>query len=197
MKHSTAELLALIDQYYPRGVVPGDPRHAATEEHRRLVAARIRAGSGAEHERWRAMLGRLEAQFPEGILYDRSFYLASGEHDAAYAAKLVLPGSEDEERGLGFMVSFLAPYYFIYGVRVALLGSEKAAHEARLDLSPDEEPPAQRLAREIEATYGYEPMSPAIGNVVVPEGAPGNRAPGEGTIYDCLFSDDLFFATLR
>jgi hypothetical protein len=191
-----AELLEIVHRHYPRGLWPDDPRYGATEECRCLVEARIQAGTGAEYDRWLALLGRLEARFPEGIVYNRAFYLASGNHDAAYAAKVVLPGPEDEERSVAFMVSFLAPYYRIYGVRVALRKHEDA-HEIRHDLSPEEESYARGIAQEIEAEYEYERLPPEIGNMLVPDVTPGNREAGKGTIYDCIFSDNLFFATLR
>jgi hypothetical protein len=59
-----------------------------------------------------------------------------------------------------------------------------------LDLSPDEHPYAEWLAREIEATFGAEPMPPDIGNVIVADVATNMRALGEARLYDCLLSDD-------
>jgi hypothetical protein len=55
--------------------------------------------------------------------------------------------------------------------------------------SQEEQPYAESVAREIEATYGYETMPPAIGNVVVPDVETGFRTVGEARLYDCLLSD--------
>jgi hypothetical protein len=46
-----------------------------------------------------------------------------------------------------------------------------------------------RIAQEIEATYGYEPMPPEVGRVIVSDVETGGRLFGEATLYHCLFSD--------
>jgi hypothetical protein len=56
--------------------------------------------------------------------------------------------------------------------------------------SPDEAPFVAWIAREIEATFGAERMSPEVAAVVVPDVATSSRQLGEATIYDCLFTDD-------
>jgi len=58
-----------------------------------------------------------------------------------------------------------------------------------LDPSPDEQPYAAWIARDIEATWGYERMPPEVGKVVVPDVATNLRNLGEATLYDCLLSD--------
>jgi hypothetical protein len=56
--------------------------------------------------------------------------------------------------------------------------------------SPDEQPHAARIAQEIEATFGGEPMPPEVGDVIVPDVATNLRDLGEARLYDCLLSDD-------
>jgi hypothetical protein len=68
-----------------------------------------------------------------------------------------------------------------------------AAHRpvVRFDLDETERPYAQTIADEIEATYGFEPMPPETGNVLVEEvEIEGVRHHyfGKGTIYDYLFT---------
>jgi hypothetical protein len=58
------------------------------------------------------------------------------------------------------------------------------------DLSPDEWPYAEWIAREIEATFDCERMPPEVGAVLVPDVATNRRTLGEARLYDCLFSDD-------
>jgi hypothetical protein len=58
------------------------------------------------------------------------------------------------------------------------------------DLSPDERPYAEWIAREIEATFDCERMPPEAGTVLVPDVATNRRTLGEARLYDCLFSDD-------
>jgi hypothetical protein len=61
-------------------------------------------------------------------------------------------------------------------------------HCVTFDLLPDERPYAEWIAREIETTFGCEPMPPQIGTVFVPDLATP-KLPGEVRLYDCLFSD--------
>ena len=56
------------------------------------------------------------------------------------------------------------------------------------DLLPDERPYAEWIAREIETTFGCEPMPPEVGTVLVPDLATP-KLPGEVRLYDCLFSN--------
>ncbi|APR83283.1 Hypothetical protein A7982_08632 [Minicystis rosea] len=190
-------LSELVYRYYPRGISPDDPRYESTDEHRRLVEARLRAG--ASLGAWRSMLGRLRARFPACVVQDRAFHLPSGSHDAAYAAKLLLPATEPEQSGhaiehaLGFLVSILAPCHVIYSSRIAYRIDDPnvaTLPEIRLDLSSIEIPPARAIAQEIQASWDTRPLPREIGEVVVPEVATSIRAMGEATIYDCLLSDD-------
>lgn len=115
MKHSLNELLDIIYRYYPRGVGITDDvdiqLRNATEEHARLVAARIRA---SKDDRWHAMLRRVEGRFP-GMVMNESLHLPSGGCDGCYSFRLDL--TESTGRTLWFQVSFLAPYYIIHGSR--------------------------------------------------------------------------------
>jgi len=223
MNHTIDELLAIVYEYYPRGVgiLDGDiDRNLCdrTEEHARLVAARREA---ATDERWHAMRRRIEERFPDAPLMNHSLHLPTGGLDACYSFTIDLPGSQ-----LWSHVSFLAPYYLIYSqrwidvvkrvesVRVVLLGMKffiprsaigpqffadphdelpKSVPDKELDiafdLSPDELPYAEWIAREIEATFGCEPMPPEVGTVIVPDLATP-RLPGEVRLYDCLFTKD-------
>ncbi len=60
----------------------------------------------------------------------------------------------------------------------------------RFDFTPDEQPYAAWLARDIEATFGHERMPPEVGGVVVPDVETDARRFGEARIYDCLMSDE-------
>ena len=115
MKHTIDDLLHIVYRYYPRGVgiVDGDLDMQAindSEEHARLVAARIQA---AKDERWPAMRRRIEERFPDAPLMNDSLHLPTGRHDACYSFNISLPGATND-RTLWFQVSFLAPYYIIH-----------------------------------------------------------------------------------
>jgi hypothetical protein len=113
---STDDLIAIVHSHYPRGIESTDPRYGETEETARLAAARRRAGT--DRKAWRAVLAQIDAQFPKAIV-DRSLHLGTGKLDAGYAGTLHLPAGPGERvHGLGFVVSFLAPYYVVYSSRI-------------------------------------------------------------------------------
>jgi hypothetical protein len=60
--------------------------------------------------------------------------------------------------------------------------------EVRFDLSPEEQLYSAAIVREIETTYGYEPMPPEIGSAIVPDVVSTFRWFGEASLYDCLVS---------
>lgn len=114
VKHSVDELLDIVYRYYPRGVGITDDGDIdvqlcrKTEEHARLVAARIQA---SKDERWNSMLRRIAERFP-GMLMNHSLHLPTGGWDGCYSFTINLQGSTGEP--LWFQISFLAPYYIIH-----------------------------------------------------------------------------------
>ncbi|CAN96295.1 hypothetical protein predicted by Glimmer/Critica [Sorangium cellulosum So ce56] len=226
MKHNVDGLLDIVYQYYPRGVGIMDDgdidvqRCAETEEHDRLVRARIEASKG---DRWRGLRRRIQDGFP-GRFMNHSLHLPAGGCDACYSFSIDMP--ESTGRTLWFHVSFLVPYYIVHSSRtidivkqtrdsfsVKFLGlhfivprspfdprfvarpddGQKFAiitkKYATFDLLPDEQPCAEWISGDIEATFGCERMPPEIGTVLVPDVMAGLRLPGEARIYDCLFTD--------
>ena len=117
MKHSVAELMDVVYSYYPRGLLTNDPRYNESQEYRRLVDARRQAG--AHNAPWNDFLGRLCARFPGNVVQNRSLHLPTGGWDACYSGRIDLPTSPGEyHHTVGFMVSFLIPYYVIYSSRI-------------------------------------------------------------------------------
>ncbi|WP_434041575.1 MULTISPECIES: hypothetical protein [Sorangium] len=224
MKHSLDELLAIVYRYYRRGTGSADDidfqLRNETEEHARLVAARIQA---SKDERWHSMQRRIRDRFP-GMFTNQSLHLPAGGWDGCYSFTIDLPNATD--RTLWFEVSFLAPYYIVHSWRtveivkqtrdlfsVKFRGMHVIVHRSpfdpgfvsrpddslrfatvresyvSFDLLPDEQPCAEWISRDIEATFGCELMPPEIGTVLVPDVTAGLRPPGEVRLYDCLFSN--------
>lgn len=198
MIRSIDELMAIAHHFHPRGISPSAPGYDDTEEHRRLVAARRRAGT--ENHAWRAMLARLRALSPGKTVQDRSLHLTTGEADACYSALLWLRLDEatavrEKNAALGILVSFLAPCYVVYQtsyVAVDPVGGAPSWHEQiRFTFSPREQPVAHAVVQEIEASFpGYESMPREIGDIIVPDLAAGFRSLGEARLFDLLFTDD-------
>jgi hypothetical protein len=164
MKPSASDLLAIARRFYPPDRWPDEPGYSETEEDRRLMEAVRRAGSGVDYERWESMLDRLEATLP-GRIHNTAMSLTAGVRSPAYEAICRLLDTDEAKHNVGFSVSFLVPCYVVYGWR----WSESSGYEVRFDLDETERPYAQKIAEEIEATYGYEPMPPEVGTTLVAE----------------------------
>lgn len=222
MKHSVSDLFDVVYQFYPRGQWIEEPGHLRwpsllhqpaasspqsrralprqawpppgyedTEEQHRLVAARQKAG--ADLQKWRGVLARIDARLPGYTAQNRSLHLPTGQCDACHCGWLDLPlrGSTEYRYGLGFLVSFLVPYYVVYSCASVDYHDEtgKLISYDTLDFSPNEKPYAPVIVEELCATFGgYEPMPPEIGNIVVPDAVTDFRFMGEATIYTCLFT---------
>ena len=203
MKHSVDELVAIAHQLFPKGMPDRDPRYFETPEVQRQLAARIPAS--ARYEDWCALLSRLKARFTEqglaGVeVQNLSLFLkvptAAALLDRCFSADLLLPvrAPSDEHSRLRFFVSFVVPYYTIFREIDAPLGRPKSASDLitqrTFDMSPEELPYSTAIAEEIETSFpGYEPISPAIGQAIVPDVVTGTKWFGEATIFNCLFSD--------
>jgi hypothetical protein len=124
----------------------------------------------------------------QGGVHDTALHLLAAWRSSSYEGVFRLLDTEEEKHTLCFSVSFLAPYYAVYSCRWSRRSNRA---EVCFDLADTERPYARRIAEEIEATYGYEPMPPAIGNVVIADvEIPGARdsCSGKGRIYDHLFT---------
>jgi hypothetical protein len=118
MHHSVDELIAVARRYYRQDTCFNDA-YQETEEERRLIAARIHAGTGENRTRWHAFLDRIREQFPAYGLQNRSIALQTGSGDASYHAEIYLPLAEGEHsHSLRFQISFVVPYYIIYSDRL-------------------------------------------------------------------------------
>ncbi|WP_437924627.1 hypothetical protein WMF37_37235 [Sorangium sp. So ce291] len=221
MKHTIDQLLDVVYRYYPRGIEGPDPHkfwqddshREQTEEHARLVAARIQA---SKDERWHAMRRRISERFPDVLLMNRSLHLHAGGCDACYSFTVSPPNAPN----IWFHVSFLAPHYVVYSYQLfdvvkrpdgfvvpygifsrAALGPDLVLnpdderlnsatvtrHEITFDLAPDEQFYATWIANEIESTFGCAPMPPEVGTTLVPDVVVGMRG---ATLYDCFFTID-------
>ncbi len=203
MKHSVDELVAIAHQFFPKGMPGSDPRYSETPEVQRQFAARIPAS--ARYGDWCALLSRLRARFPErdfpGVeVQNLSLFLrvptAAVYLDRCFSADLLLPvrAPSDEPSRLRFYVSFVVPYYTIFHEIDPPLGRPKSASDLiskrTFDISPEVLPYSTAIAEEIETTFpGYAPISPAIGQAIVPDVVTGTTWFGDATIFNCLFSD--------
>jgi hypothetical protein len=127
MKASIEELLGVVYRYYPRGIPYEDPRYKATEENRQLVEARRKAGAAIAS--WNALWLRLTDRFPECDVMSHSLHLPTGQFDACYSGAVSRrsPPEGEHSHGVGYLVSFLVPYYVVYSTRIVDAGVEERA----------------------------------------------------------------------
>lgn len=201
MKHSVEELKSIAYQYFPRGLEGSDPAYEHTEEYRRRRSARARAS--AEYEVWSTMLDRIEARFPselhpDVLVENLCYFLESptaGPSDRCFSGALWLPtrGLDEKQHKLGFLVSFVVPYYVVYTNTLVSLQQPDTERDTERVIgfqpSPDEAPFAGGLAQEIEAAFpGHLPMLPEVGKVILPD-IGDLRELGKVTLFDCLFTE--------
>lgn len=197
IKHSVTELIAIAYQYFAAEPLPEGMKYQQTTDYLRRQEAHDRAS--AEYGRWRELLIRLgvafrKEQFPDVAVENRSSFLPSPggtPWDRCFSAWLWLPPRHPDEthHRLGFLASVVVPYYVIYSVHRDS-GTAGGESEISFELSPDEEPFARQIAMEIEATFPEQEVMPSeVGEVVVPGLTEHWWCPGEGRIFDCLFTE--------
>jgi hypothetical protein len=195
MRQSLDQLLPTVYRFYARGLQPHEPGYKATEEYRRLMQARIKAGNEdlTGSSPWCALLTRLSARFPMHQIQNNSFHLPTGEMDAGHTGLFWLAprGPWEMNHVIGFLISFLAPCYVVYSSAHRISAEPSGGfHDIQFTFSPDEEPYARAITEEIEAGFPtYELMPPEIGHQIVPDVAAGNQVMGTATLYHCLFTD--------
>jgi hypothetical protein len=215
VKPSLEDLLPVIYQYYHPGSAGPDglgelEEFNETPENLRLEAARKRAGY--EATAWKGLLQRLRERFPACGLEGRLAHLQAGGYDAAYKGELELPFElrrEHDQHALGFLVSFLVPYYLVYRRRCHVMDTAveqppdwldeslyRRANEAPVLWEPltsafteEEAPYAKGLAEEIEAAYpGYSPMPPELLELKVPGAWFDPYSCGTETVFHHIFT---------
>ena len=190
MKDSIPELIEVARQYFPEGHWPEG--YEASIEYRRRTDAHLRAST--EYGSWRAMVRRLRERFPNVEIRNESIRFEATEStpvDRCFAGAIELPPRTVQEQNhrLGFRVSFVVPYYFVYSSH-QLTGTSDFDFRTRFDFTADEADFVTSIEQEIKSTFPlHAKMEPSIGMVIVPDVATTIRLPGEATIYDCLFSD--------
>lgn len=220
MKHSIEALLDIVHAHYPRGLDHDDQGYKRSDEVGRLAAARRAAGADPRKWRallqrltgqfpGRHVLdgsthlpsGELHAAWSGKVFLPRS---ANDGHVIGFLVSFLVPcyvvyssrfvddpvaGAPREQWHTRFAgdTCFALP-----GGPDTPLGEpgKRQRQVITFDFTPEEQPYAEWLAREIEDTWGYERMPPEIGKVAVPDVATNLRPVGEAAIYDCLFSDD-------
>jgi hypothetical protein len=203
MKHSVQELVDIAYSYFPRGVLPNDPRYQETPEFLRQKAARVPASE--RYGEWRALLQRIrtriaEQHLPKVVVESECYFLqsptAGANMDRCYTGVVALPVRSPTEthHSLMFFVSFVVPYYVLRSEGATSLSAPKGRAGVNLqysfDLTPDELPYARILEEEIVVTFsGYEPIPPDVGMTIIPDVGVSSRWFGEATLFHCLFAD--------
>lgn len=191
MPHTVESLLPIIYHYYPRGMHCMSPLYRTSKQYQRLLALRKEAGTGERRANWEAMVERLRARLPECAFEDRTL-LYPPNHDTGYHVRIYLnPKDKSFARMVVGWVSAIIPCYIVYSSSGSTARGE-GPFKIRYDFTPEEQPVADILTAEIEATYGYERLPPEIGTVSVPDLCDPSRAFGDNNIYELLFIGDTW-----
>lgn len=195
MKHTIPELIEVARRLFPEGCWPEG--YEASDEHRRRMEAHAQART--QYETWRSMLRRLRERFPResfpGVhVTNESLRLEAPDAapiDRCLSGSLELPPRTEHEinHRLGFRVSVVVPYYFVYSIHQVTEPLD-FDHRTSFDFSADEEALAAAVEDEIRKSFpSHTRMTPDVGMTIVPDVATICRIPGEARLYDCLFSD--------
>lgn len=204
------DLLARVHRHYPRGIDNDDPRHALSEESRRLMCVREAAARKcgwnfyeipAEDRvaidaavepvvealsSWRRFAASWKKDAPDMVLWDES----NPWLDACYRYSALKPGcSSDTSRDLDevvLAVSILAPVYVVYTyIEVPGQRAEKryAEFPSRYQARVD------RLSALAEENFGFHRLDESTVLTSVSDVIPhaSNRCMSETTLMECLF----------
>ena len=112
--------------------------------------------------------------------------------DACYRVRIdYTPQDRAYQRELVGCVSILVPYYMVYSSQ-GEPGAGNGPPRIEFAFTPEEQPVLDVLTGEIEAAFGYARLSPEIGGIVVPDVVSGNEVMGTNTLFDCLFTDNIW-----
>jgi len=219
MKHNINELLDIVYRYYPRGAGDTPRKdteeHARLVAARRMAASdeRWSAMLRRTSQRFPKTLTDRSLHLPTGeIDACYSFTLSLSEAAAhpmlwcrisflapyyiIYSSRLIdtvkkIEGFNVTVHGVQFYIprSAIGSGFMADPNDESTMSTISKREDITFDLSPDEQPLAAWIDRDIEATFGGEPMPPEIGMVLVPDVTTDARAVGEVRLYDCLFSD--------
>jgi hypothetical protein len=219
MKHSLDELLGIAYRYYPRETVATDAGKETEEHTRLVVARRQAARDERWHSMLKRIsqqfpnavtnrslhlpTGEFDACYSFTVclseatayptLWFRVSFLAPYYIVYSYRSTDVIAEPE------GFNVLFCGMLFYIprraVGTDLSSPDNEIMRRavmqrtEIVFDLTSDERTVALPISRDIESTFGCEPMPPEVGAVLVPGVTTNARALGKTRLYDCFFSD--------
>lgn len=204
-------LLARVYRHYPRGIESGDPRHHDSEESRRLACVHEAAAMACGKEyapvpddervaidaevasvvdalrAWASFGQRICAAFPGVEVWDESGPFFDPGHRYSVADAEYAHPSESWRDPVVCAVSVLAPVYVLYtyvpmtdGVTKVCYAGFPARYQDRI----------ARLSKLAEDSFGFHRLDEETVLTIVPDVAPfgANRAIGQITLMDCLFS---------
>lgn len=165
---SPRALMARVRQYYPAGILAGDPRYEDSVEFRRL---RHQLGtSEITPSVWHGFVQQVEVAFPGCGVSGTPPRLSR----PSYRCEVTLPGLEPWPDGthgdsVVCMLSVLAPVYALYAIHWRDDRTERESWTRFPPLPPEFQAHERKLASLIEATFGLNRLSTEVLFTPVPE----------------------------
>lgn len=185
---STDELFELVYKYHPKLGNPSkylplewDECYSTAPETQARRA--IEGEALRDDERWIALVGALQKQFPRHWIADTTH----SHRRACYAVTIAYQHSpeHDIDKVLVVCASFLAPLYFLYE------SHRREGEDATIIYEPTLETASivDGIQREMASRLDYQRIDPKIAAMQAPDICVGNLLPGEVTLADALFTD--------
>ncbi len=181
-------LVELVHRYYVTHLYSGEPGYYESEQYRRLYALR-RAAELERTDLWRNFLTRVRKTLSDCFVWDLSYL----RHDNCHRVRVYVRGTTPQTvdtKAVMACISILAPVYVTYTSYQehvdGLYSKSRTFYEPR----PDTREVEEVVEAEIRSVFGFRRLPNGVLFTPVPDIQCGNRALGEATLADCLFTDD-------
>jgi hypothetical protein len=181
-------LVQLVHRYYPAGLLIDESQYKESEEFRRLTAL-LHANAGGSPT-WKDFIQRLRGEFPDSSIWDLTAPLL----DPCYNVRVSLPGfvtGAPQYDCIVCLLSQLAPVYALYASHTEETSPPVRKAWLRFPPFPPEfQSQEVKLARLIEATFGFTRLSNDVLLTPIPDLVPwtAHFGLGEAQLIDCLFT---------
>lgn len=180
-------LTKIIYQYFPKNLETHDPTYSLSIENQNL--RRVQKEAQADRTKLVQFSQLVEKSFPIVKALDWSYL----SYDACYTIRLnadSVNAQTKQWRELVYCISVLVPLYFFYQVTNEIISEKEHHRQMNYQIDLDIEPIKQFSCQQIEHLFDATYLETETGMILVPEVQVQNKAMGEATIYDCLFTPE-------
>ncbi len=186
------QLLAVIHNYYPKNLFPGDDEYMSSPEYNRLVEI---CNKNIDNKKKLLLLKELQDTFHNENKIEDCSHLASTE--PCFRFRIHSDTQENAYSDLVINISILTNKYIMYKILYKRVDFPRKGIEHTIsftNFSEDEKISIGKIEKKIRKIFpDYETMSELLLNKKIPDISPlSGGLPGEATVFDCLFSDHIW-----